>query len=286
MDYFTASNTVESSRIIYTPSGFARSSLLYLQEIGSLQALKAHTSTRANLLSYLFFIVKSGTGELTYNAVSYQLGPGDCVFIDCRLPYSHTTSRELWNLSWVHFHGPDMQAIYDKYKARGGKVVFHSEKQESYHSILENLYKTAKSDSYVRDMEINQKLSGLLVLLMEDSWNPENHDIQGKRTHMQAIKDYLDGHYADYITLSSLSEKFYINKFYLLELFKEQYGVPVNEYLISVRITRSKELLRFTDKTMEEIAQAVGINGAAYFSRLFKKVEAMSPSEFRRLWQS
>ena len=47
------SSSVTSSRILYTPSTFARTSLLHLQEIGSLQAIHQHTSTRTNLTSFL-----------------------------------------------------------------------------------------------------------------------------------------------------------------------------------------------------------------------------------------
>ena len=62
------SSSVTSSRILYTPSTFARTSLLHLQEVGSLQA---HTSTRTNLTSFLCFVVLSGTGSLTYEGITY-----------------------------------------------------------------------------------------------------------------------------------------------------------------------------------------------------------------------
>ena len=48
------SSSVTSSRILYTPSTFARTSLLHLQEVGSLQAIHPHTSTRTNLTSFLY----------------------------------------------------------------------------------------------------------------------------------------------------------------------------------------------------------------------------------------
>lgn len=67
-------------------------------------------------------------------------------------------------------------------------------------------------------------------------------------------------------------------------MFKEQYGVNLKDYLVSVRITEAKKLLRFTDKTTEEIATMVGINGAAYFSRMFKRVEGVTPTEYRAMW--
>ena len=85
------SSSVTSSRILYTPSPFARTSLLHLQEVGSLQAIHPHTSTRTNLTSFLCFVVLSGNGILTYERTTYELSAGDCVFIDCRKAYSHST---------------------------------------------------------------------------------------------------------------------------------------------------------------------------------------------------
>ena len=51
------SSSVQSSRILYTPSTFARTSLLHLQEVGLLQAIHPHTSTRTDLVSFLCFVV-------------------------------------------------------------------------------------------------------------------------------------------------------------------------------------------------------------------------------------
>ena len=83
--------SVESERILYTPSTFARSSLIHLQEVGSLKAISAHTSSRKDLVSFLCFVVLDGCGELAYEGNTYFLKKGDCVFIDCRKAYSHRT---------------------------------------------------------------------------------------------------------------------------------------------------------------------------------------------------
>ena len=85
----------KSSRIIYTPSTFARSSLIHLQETGTLKATHPHKNERRGLSSCLFFIVLSGDGWLTYNGESHVLHSGDCVFIDCKKPYSHETGNNL-----------------------------------------------------------------------------------------------------------------------------------------------------------------------------------------------
>ena len=62
------------------------------------------------------------------------------------------------------------------------------------------------------------------------------------------------------------------------------YGTTVNNYLISKRITRAKQLLRFTDMTVDEVSVAVGMGDANYFSRMFRKVEGISPREYRKQW--
>ena len=54
---------VTSNRILYTPSSFARSSLLTLQEIGTLEALKPHTSSRDNLQSICFSMLNLVLGS-------------------------------------------------------------------------------------------------------------------------------------------------------------------------------------------------------------------------------
>lgn len=150
------SSSVSSSRIIYTPSTFARTSLLHLQEVGSLQAVHPHVSQREDLVSFLCFIVLSGEGELSYEEQTYQLGEGDCVFIDCRKAYSHSTSDNLWSLQWCHFYASSLPAVYEKYKERGGRPVFHPSNLMPFTSLLTDIYNLASSSDYIRDMRTQQ----------------------------------------------------------------------------------------------------------------------------------
>lgn len=281
------SNLVTTSRILYTPSAFAKSSLISLQEVGVLQARKTHTSKRENLASYLFFIVISGSGSLEYSGKSYDLHRGDCVFLDCQKPYSHCTSKNLWQLRWVHFYGPNMKQIYDKYTERGGAACFHPDNLEDYILLLQEIYQIASSDDYVKDMMIYEKLISLLTLLMKESWHPDNHMRSvptAKKQNLQNIKEYLEQNFQRKITLDELSRIFFINKFYLTRVYKEQFGISVTNYLLQLRITHAKHLLRFTDLTMEAISLECGMNDPNYFSRMFKRVEGITPTEFRETW--
>ena len=333
---FTSSPSVRSSRILYTPSPFARSSLLHLQEVGSLTAIRPHTSKREKLQSYLCFMVEDGEGELVYEGKKYELRSGDVVFIDCRKAYSHSTGNtrstgiiqelcddhstdnahraaekdggKLWSLCWCHFYGPSMPAIYAKYCERGGLPVIRGADMargadvsrgddmgrgadasrgadvSQYVAILTDIYSLASSSDYIRDMRINGKLNDLLTLLMESSWHHEAHANAPKKMDISSVKSFLDEHYSEKLSLESVASHFFIDKHYLARLFKEQYGVTLVTYLQQVRITHAKRMLRFTDKSIEEIGLECGIGELNYFSRVFKKLEGVSPSEFRRVW--
>ena len=315
--YFTSSPSVQSLRILYTPSPFARSSLLHLQEVGSLTAIRPHISKREKLQSYLCFMVEDGEGELVYEGKKYELKAGDVVFIDCRKAYSHSTGNSssvgnncstgnssgtcdrhsadnnhttekdnsnLWCLRWCHFYGPSMPAIYAKYCERGGLPVIRGADVSQYSTILTDIYTLASSSDYIRDMRINGKLNNLLTLLMESSWHRETRTNTPKKMDISLVKSFLDEHYKEKLSLESVASQFFMDKHYLARLFKEQYGVTLVTYLQQVRITHAKRMLRFTDKSIEEIGLECGIGELNYFSRVFKKLEGVSPSEFRKVW--
>ena len=163
--------------------------------------------------------------------------------------------------------------------------MFHPENPGPCAELLGQLYQIAGSADYIRDMHIFEKITSLLAFLMAESWHPELKIHTGsKRQSLQNVKDYLDRHYKEKITLDELSGRFFINKFYLTRIFKEQFGASINSYLAQVRVTHAKQLLRFTDLTVEQVGRQCGIEEPAYFARVFKKVEGVAPGEYRRMW--
>ena len=289
MNYFTnnKSSIVVSNRVLYTPSSFARSSLLHLQEIGELQAKKEHTSKRVNnLQSYLFFIVLSGAGELIYEGKNYSLDEGSCILIDCKKAYSHTTfASSLWTIRWCHFYGPTMSSIYLKYCERGGRPAFKPEnKVDEFSEIWLNLMNMASSTDYLRDIKINALLSEMIACIMAESWHPEDKALPSKKASVMKIKQYLEENYSSRISLDDLCAKFFISKYYLTHSFKNQFGLSITNYILNVRITHAKQMLRFSNKTIEEIGYETGIGAPAYFSRVFKEVEGVSPKIYREQW--
>jgi two-component system response regulator YesN len=98
---------------------------------------------------------------------------------------------------------------------------------------------------------------------------------------IQKIKQYIETHYDQNLSLKSIAAIFYMNPVYLGQLFKKTYGVYFNEFLLQTRMQEAKRLLRQTGLRVYEIADKIGYNNADYFVTQFEKVERKTPSEYR-----
>lgn len=76
---------------------------------------------------------------------------------------------------------------------------------------------------------------------------------------LKQILHYLDEHYTETISLDFLAEEFYISKYYLAREFKKEYGTTIIRYVLAKKITHAKELLRYSNSSIEEIARLCGM---------------------------
>ncbi|WP_409162603.1 response regulator [Paenibacillus sp. KR2-11] len=95
------------------------------------------------------------------------------------------------------------------------------------------------------------------------------------------LKQYIDEHYHEHITLTSLAKEFKISSSYLSLLFREQTSQNYIDYLTKVRIDKAKEMLRTSDLRNYEIAERIGYRDAHYFSVAFKKAVGINPTDYR-----
>ena len=82
--------------------------------------------------------------------------------------------------------------------------------------------------------------------------------------------------------LTEISEKLYLDKFYVCHLFKEKTGVTLTEYISDVLYERAKTLLKETTKSIEEISYICGFSAPSSFSRFFKTKRGISPKDYRK----
>ncbi|MDI4649762.1 AraC family transcriptional regulator [Cohnella hashimotonis] len=109
----------------------------------------------------------------------------------------------------------------------------------------------------------------------------EHGQRSAKRDLASRVAAIIHEHYADTITLESLSESLNYSVPHLSSYFKLRTGLSPIDYLIKVRIEKAAALLRETDASLKEIAAGVGYQDPGYLGRLFKKYKGVSPISFR-----
>jgi two-component system response regulator YesN len=95
------------------------------------------------------------------------------------------------------------------------------------------------------------------------------------------IKHYVSEFLNEELSLTKLSELVHLSPTYLSRMYKQTTGQGLLEYVTEVRMNRSKQLLRTTEHKIQDIAGLVGLDSAAYFTRLFKKETGVTPLEYR-----
>lgn len=97
-----------------------------------------------------------------------------------------------------------------------------------------------------------------------------------------AITRYLQEHLSEDVSLSVLAEEFHLSAQYISQLFKNEIGVNFLAYFTNIRMERAKKLLLSSSAPIGEISEQLGFGDYRVFTKVFKKAEGVTPSQYRR----
>ena len=253
-----------------------------------------HSTTHMHPFTELFYVVK-GKGQFIAEDKTFTLKEDDLLVVNSKIRHTEV-SLENEEFAYIVIGIEGVSIIYDYLKGTEQGEINFDEYIESYvfkynfsndkksfryyiTRILEEMtekkfrYKDF-SDSYLKllIMTISRRLQDNLVI---------SGDVRENK-QLEFIKMYIDKHYSREISLDSLANMTYINKFYLVHEFKKLYNMTPIDYLLYRRIETAKELLRTTDYSMEEVSYIVGFNSQSYFNQVFKKKMKVTPSKYKK----
>lgn len=274
-----------SKRIINTPSPAVKNTFFYIQEIGYVKINEIAASQRQSLDSFLIAAVTSGKGELIINNETYSLSKGDCFFIDCRVPHFFKGSdSESSELLCIYFNGCTSENYYNYFISQS-KNVFRTNSFDRIITLINDIFILNESKDVNAEILSSKGIVDLLTVLLTLNSMSSEYDSDLKQK-LAAINNYINEHFNEDLSLENISSKFYISKFYLTREYKKIYGKTIFQHIITSRINYGKKLLRFSDKSIEEIAHLCGFNDQSYFARQFKKSENLTCFAYRKMWRN
>ncbi len=167
-------------------------------------------------------------------------------------------------------------------------IIYESEKTFQIPKNDPSLKKLVKKENATLGGEqlIKLYLEELLIHLIRGIADKKSMMVfqskESMETHLVVdIKDYIEKNVTAPFRIDALCKKIGYGKSYLSRVFREQTGQTLASYATKVKIKRAKALIREKDLNFAQISDHLSFDNPQYFSRVFKRVTGMTPTEFK-----
>lgn len=262
---------------------------LYYYNDRNLPEVALHTH---NYYEFYFFL--EGDVSIQAGEKVYPLRFGDIIVFppglahrpiirDRRIPYRRFV---LWISREYYSRLLSMSADYDylfTYVQRTATYVFHNDRISfnTIQSMLLRLLEELHADRFGRGMRITLCIDDLILhlnrMIYERSHPKMPDTAQPLYRHIAA---YIEDHLEEPLTLDSLSAAFFVNKYHISHLFKENLGMSVHQYITKKRLALCRDAI-LAGTSISEVCRRFGFGDYSSFYRAFKKEYGISPKVYR-----
>ncbi len=252
---------------------------------------------------YLFHLVYEGSGTLiatsrdgvehTYPVKKNQ------GFLVC--PNQITTyiadEDTPWEYAWVEFDGAKATEWLNQAGLSADRPIYECRDEAALFHIQSELLSLISGTGFTKPVEVDESVLsststsifqlGHFYLFMDQlihasaHYNSTNHTNQRDFYIRQAVS-YIEQNFSEPITIEDIADFCCLNRSYLGKIFKDSLKKTPQQYLIYYRMKQATQMLKYTSMSVGEIGKAVGYPNQLHFSRAFRNVYKMPPSEWRK----
>ena len=245
---------------------------------------------------YELYFFEEGAVTMEIGGKAYPLRPGDVIIIppgidhrailsDPEKPYRRFV---FWQskafLESLEARSPDYGYLLRRAEDRG-RYVYHFDLPtfNAVRARLFNLLDETHSDRFARETSIVLCIADLLLFLAREVYEQEQRRNKKEQLNRYAaITHYVDGHLDEPLSLDALAREFFLSKFYLIHLFRENAGLTVHQYILKKRLAACCEAMQ-GGASVGEAYKQWGFGDYSAFYRAFRKEYGMSPSAYLEL---
>ena len=210
----------------------------------------------------------------------HLVGSATTGFEAIKLAHQHLPDIILMDIDMPQCNGLDAQKEICNFLPNVNTVIITAYNEFNY---AQQAIKCGVTDFLLKPIAPNDLYNCLDKILGSMKKKDTSPTVPPKYTdYIQEILNYIDYHFLDDLNLSDLACEFNLNEKYLSRYFKQKTGTSFTEYIIKLKIERSKNMLKFSDAPIYEIAADLNFNDASYFTKVFQKLEGISPSQYRK----
>ena len=269
---------------------------------GNLLSRQGFIHPRRILDTCVLILVNEGTLYIAQQDVHYEINPNQYIFLNAgEEHFGFASSSGRLSYSWVHFTLPERAAAITEETWFSGSVQQEEKtaaRDNNIYIIPETgaicdagnvslqffrLLNLSRQKKYM-DCIADYTLSLLVMEVSQEFCDKHNNRDQDIPPHVRKIMDWICAHYDRHLSVASIAEEFDYNPDYLSTLFKKTTHVSLIHFINKTRIDISKTLITNYEVTVKEAAYSCGFSDEKYFMKTFKKMENLTPSQYRKVF--
>lgn len=255
---------------------------LTVAEVGHSRPLKGKRADSVTACYQLHYVT---SGEGIFRGERICKGMGFLV-LPCEVQ-DMSVESDGFEQYWINFDGREVQGLLFSCGIPVRSHTFSFLEKENgniQNSLAVTLFNSVFKAKFEGNSEPAQHnhmyLLGLLYQLLSQRYG-KTVSLDSTERYVGTVCSCIHARYGEQLTLDWLSDAVGLSPKYLTRVFRRKMGCTVFDYLTRVRLDNAKRLLSSTDKSISEIAAAVGYNDALYFSKVFRKDFGVPPSKWR-----
>lgn len=261
---------------------------LCLTRCGIQQCLPNHTWGPKERPQYHMHFILDGRGTFEINEKTYHLKRGQIFLIPPNtVSHYYADSSDPWHYAWISFVGTQAEKYVRQ--AGFGPDIFVRDcdcPPEKYSALIYDML-NAHQLTITNELRRIGDLFLLFALLTEsyqlaNATPGEPHYDYSSRTYLEHALQFIQFNYKRNIQIADIADYIGISRAYLFNIFKQNLNMSPKDYLLNYRMDRAKDLLETTSDTIHDIALDVGYNDPLTFSKMFRNVVGVSPSQYRK----
>lgn len=231
--------------------------------------------------SYLMHIVTRGSGRYYVNNKIYQICAGQIFLIYPGITTTYQADQDdPWSYYWIGFSGYQANYILSQ---MGFSQDSHVITVAQLDPLIQCIERMLQSYEFTLQHEL-QRTSELLhffACVLNSRPQSLSSSKPSKAQYAEAAMRYISNHFDQKIQISALADYIGIDRSYLSKIFREEYQISPQEYLLRLRIQKATTLLVNTNYTISDIASRCGYSDALAFTKIFHQRIGCSPKEYR-----
>ncbi|KXG87427.1 AraC family transcriptional regulator [Agrobacterium bohemicum] len=220
----------------------------------------------------------SGQGNLRYENSTYRIGPGETLLL--LMPHNHRYWLEedgRWEFFWISMNGQEALRIHQAVLSVTGPVIrLKPETIDHLASCCSRLVNGAETPG-----SASAAAYEAAMVLYDDVFG-SHPSFGGEYRTMQQVLSHIDSHLDKNLSVNELAAVAGLSRAHFSRIFAANEGVPPAECVLQKRLRRAAKLLTTAaNMPIKEVSVLCGFEDPNYFSKVFRRLYGINPSEFR-----